>query len=182
MIHSDGHILAIPDLISMCYNPSNRKRSNAKQQNFLKILKFSYTCIWTLCWRFGNEFKYSSSKRFFLITAVAEFNAKLLHWMKQNRQFAMIPVIKEPTDILDISSSSSDRTFIYQPNIIVESRFFNFKFKLENSVVSLLSVLSWEKFCYTRNKCSDKDYPWIYIKNISLKKKNIPCIIFCKKF
>ena len=52
------------------------------------------------------------------MSAVAEFNAKLLNWLKQNRQIAMVPVIKEPADILDISSSSSDLTFIYQPNII----------------------------------------------------------------
>lgn len=152
MIHSDGHLLAIPDLISMCYNPSNRKRSNAKQQNFLKILKFSYTCIWTFCWRFGNEFKYSSSKRLFLITAVAEFNAKLLHWMKQNCQFAMVPVIKEPTDILDISSSSSDRTFIYQPNIIVESRFFNFKFKLESRKIQWFHYQYWVERNFVTNE------------------------------
>ena len=66
------------------------------------------------------------------MSAVAEFNAKLLHWLKQNRQIAMVPVIKEPADILDISSSSSDLTFIYQPNIIVESRVFNFKSKSES--------------------------------------------------
>ena len=72
--------------------------------------------------------------------------------MKQNCQFAMVPVIKEPTDILDISSSSSDRTFIYQPNIIVESRFFNFKFKLESRKIQWFHYQYWVERNFVTNE------------------------------
>ena len=66
--------------------------------------------------------------------AIGDFNAKLSNWFCQDKTnfegdtienltslFGLHEVIKEPTHILDTSSSCIDQIFTSQPNLIIDS-------------------------------------------------------------
>ena len=70
----------------------------------------------------------------FLTTVTGDFNAKSNKWSKGDRstiegckidfltsQFVFSQIIKEPTHILENSSSCIDLTFTTQPNMVLES-------------------------------------------------------------
>ena len=70
----------------------------------------------------------------FLVVAIRDFNAKSSNWLCQDKtnfdgdaienltsQFGLHQVIKEPTHILDTSSSCIDLIFTSQPILIIES-------------------------------------------------------------
>ena len=70
----------------------------------------------------------------FLITAIGDFNAKSKNWPEGDRsaiegskieflisQFGLSQIIKEPTHILENSSSCIDLIFTTQPNMVLES-------------------------------------------------------------
>ena len=70
----------------------------------------------------------------FLVVAIGDFNAKSSNWFCHDKtnfegdaienltsQFGLHQVIKEPTHILDTSSSCIDLIFTSQPNLITES-------------------------------------------------------------
>ena len=75
-----------------------------------------------------------SQKNPFLVVAIGNFNAKSKSWYINDSttfqgnvlenitsQFGLQQIIKEPTHILDKSSSCIDLMFTSQPNLIIES-------------------------------------------------------------
>ena len=75
-----------------------------------------------------------SKNKPYVLVATGDFNAKLTHWYSQDTntfkgisvenvvsQFGLHQIIKEPTHILENSSSCIDLVFTSQPNLIVDS-------------------------------------------------------------